>query len=225
MSDCGALRESMPLLLTESLDPVRRELTHQHIESCDACSGVWAAYRETWRVMDDLPQVAVPARAKARFLEAAGIAHTWEPPEGEASEPPPPFGNQQVWEVWPNLVIGEEHEAAVDAFLDEVEFPDAIEGVDDEEASDEDVYAVMGDLYNAADRLMGDPADLAVAGDFFDAADAAREMAAPFGIDDALWGRIQGLAIAVTEKLEQEAEDVEVVELAAELRDLLFHYV
>ena len=78
MSDCSALRESMPMLLTESLDPVRRELTHQHIESCDACSGVWAAYRATWRVMDDLPQVAVPVRAKARFLEAAGIAQVAE---------------------------------------------------------------------------------------------------------------------------------------------------
>ncbi len=158
-------------------------------------------------------------------LDAAGIAHEWEPPEPTASQPPPLFGREQVWEAWPNLVIGEEHEDAVDALLDEVEFPDGLEGVDDEDASDEDVYAVMGDLYNAADRLKGDPADLAVAGDFFDAADAAREMAAPFGIDDALWARIQGLAIAVTERLEQEAEDTEVAELAAELRDLLFHYV
>lgn len=77
MSECGALRERMPLLLTESLDPVRRELTHEHIEGCDACSREWAAYRETWRVMDDLPEVAVPARAKARFLDAIG--QTGEP--------------------------------------------------------------------------------------------------------------------------------------------------
>lgn len=74
MSECSALRESMPLLLTESLDPVRRELTHQHIEGCDACSADWAAYRDTWRIMEDLPEVPVPARAKARFLVAAGIA-------------------------------------------------------------------------------------------------------------------------------------------------------
>ena len=74
MSECSALRESMPLLLTESLDPARREMTHQHIESCDECSAEWAAYRETWRVMDDLPEVVVPARVKAKFLEAAGVA-------------------------------------------------------------------------------------------------------------------------------------------------------
>ena len=74
MSDCLALRETMPLLLTESLDPARRELTHQHIESCEACSSEWTAYRDTWRIMDDLPEVVVPARAKARFLDAIGGA-------------------------------------------------------------------------------------------------------------------------------------------------------
>ena len=74
MSECSALRESLPMLLTESLDPTRRELTHQHIESCDECSAEWAAYRDAWRVMDDLPEVVPPARAKARFLEAIGQA-------------------------------------------------------------------------------------------------------------------------------------------------------
>lgn len=74
LSECSSLRESLPMLLTESLDPARRELTHQHIEACDECSAEWAAYREAWRVMDDLPEVPVPARAKARFLEAAGVA-------------------------------------------------------------------------------------------------------------------------------------------------------
>ena len=58
----------MPLLLTESLDPVRREHTHQHIEQCSLCSDEWAAYQETWRVLDTLPAVDVPARVKDRFL-------------------------------------------------------------------------------------------------------------------------------------------------------------
>ncbi len=74
MSECGALRESMPLLLTESLDPARRELTHQHIESCAVCAEEWSSLQETWRLMDDLPQVEVPARVRARFLTAAGLA-------------------------------------------------------------------------------------------------------------------------------------------------------
>lgn len=158
-------------------------------------------------------------------LEAAGIAHRWEAGDEPLAEPPPPYGSHHRWEVWPNLVVNEEHEAAVDGLLDEVESPEALEGVDDEEASDEDVYAVMGDLYTAADKLKNDPADLAVAGEFFDAADAARGTDAPYGIDAPVWSRVQSLAAVVTEKLEAEADDDEIQRLASELRDLLFQYV
>lgn len=73
MSECSAVREGMPLLLTESLNATRRELTHQHIEGCSLCSAEWDAYRETWSVMGDLPEVAVPARVKEQFLRKAGI--------------------------------------------------------------------------------------------------------------------------------------------------------
>lgn len=158
-------------------------------------------------------------------LEASTIAHRWEAGDQPLAEPPPPYGSHHRWEVWPNLVVNEEDEAAVDALLDEVEFPDVLEGVDDDDGSDEDVYAIMGNLYTAADKLKSDPDDLAVAGEFFDAADAARDTAAPFGIDDTVWTRVQALAAAVSEKLEAEADDADVARAAAELRDLLFQYV
>ncbi|MDP9192956.1 MAG: HEAT repeat domain-containing protein [Acidobacteriota bacterium] len=67
------MTERMPLLLTESLDATRRELTHQHIESCDLCGAEWSAYKQTWLVMGDLPEVTVPARVKERFLAVSGI--------------------------------------------------------------------------------------------------------------------------------------------------------
>lgn len=72
MSECDFMREGMPLLLTESLDPARRELTHQHIERCAGCSDAWSGYREAWRVMGDLPEVEVPASVKTRFLATVG---------------------------------------------------------------------------------------------------------------------------------------------------------
>jgi len=72
MSDCDVMRESMPLLLTESLDPARRELTHEHIERCATCGAEWAGYRETWQSLGDLPEVEVPAALKARFLASVG---------------------------------------------------------------------------------------------------------------------------------------------------------
>ncbi len=72
MSECDVMRESMPLLLTESLDPVRRELTHQHIERCPSCRDEWNGYREAWRALGDLPEVEVPASVKERFLASIG---------------------------------------------------------------------------------------------------------------------------------------------------------
>jgi len=74
MSECSAVSERMPLLLTESLDAARRETTHQHIESCEICGEEWSAYKETWAVMGDLPEVEVPARVKASFLARVGVA-------------------------------------------------------------------------------------------------------------------------------------------------------
>jgi hypothetical protein len=74
MSECSAVTERMPLLLTESLDAARRETTHQHIESCDLCGAEWTAYKETWLLMGDLPEVEAPARVKEKFLVAAGLA-------------------------------------------------------------------------------------------------------------------------------------------------------
>ncbi|HEY3057226.1 MAG TPA: HEAT repeat domain-containing protein [Thermoanaerobaculia bacterium] len=58
----------MPLLLTESLDRSRRELTHQHIESCAACTADWNAYKETWSLLGELPEVNPPSRVRDRFL-------------------------------------------------------------------------------------------------------------------------------------------------------------
>jgi hypothetical protein len=68
MPDCNAMRESMPMLLTESLDPAGREATHLHIESCADCHDEWTALRETWQLLDELPRVEPPAHLKARFL-------------------------------------------------------------------------------------------------------------------------------------------------------------
>jgi anti-sigma factor RsiW/DNA-binding phage protein len=86
MADCSALRENLPMLLTESLDPGRRETAHEHIESCEACTAEWLAYKETWLMLDELPEVDVPARVKQRFLVA--IAPPAARVETPASETP-----------------------------------------------------------------------------------------------------------------------------------------
>lgn len=73
MSDCQLTCENMPLLITESLDTARRELAHQHIESCAACSAEWADQKQTWAMLGDAVDVAVPPSVRQRFLATAGI--------------------------------------------------------------------------------------------------------------------------------------------------------
>lgn len=68
MGECSAMRESMPTLLTESLDAAGRELAHQHIESCAECGEEWQAMKATWALMEELPIVEVPSRVRDRFL-------------------------------------------------------------------------------------------------------------------------------------------------------------
>lgn len=68
MSECDVVRESMPLLLTESLAPTARERAHQHIESCAACHEDWLAMRETWDLLAKLPEVEIPPHVRERFL-------------------------------------------------------------------------------------------------------------------------------------------------------------
>jgi hypothetical protein len=157
-------------------------------------------------------------------LVAAEIEHQWEASTGadvqEGYEP----GNP--WEVGTDLVVGEQDEEAVDALLDEVENPDALDAVaDDDSVDDEANYAIMANLYVAADRLKDDPGDLAVAGEFFDAADAAASAAAPFGIDPEVWRRVQELAVEVSRAIESEEDDEQVQSAAQRLRDVLFTYV
>jgi len=74
MAECSAMRESFPMLLTESLDAEARELTHQHIESCAECADEWNGMREAWRMMGELPKLEPPARIRQRFLAEIGVA-------------------------------------------------------------------------------------------------------------------------------------------------------
>lgn len=147
-------------------------------------------------------------QALGKLLDGEGIAHRWD---GD------------------DLFVAEEHEDRVDDLLDRVEFPDALEAVDGEDAGevdDEAVYAVMSDLFVAADRLAGDRAvDVEAAGELVTAASAASASPPPYGVDPASWSQVQKLADGIVAALEAEADDEVVGREAASLRDVLRRYV
>ena len=155
-------------------------------------------------------------------LKSRGIAYQWER-VGELYEGDEftTAGDPQEWEVATNLVIAEADEEAVDALMDEVEFPMALQGTDDEGADDEASYQRMANLFNAADKLMHDPRDVSIAGEFIDASDAAKEGPPPFGVDGDLWAEVQRQAGALSAQLDAESDDETVETLARDLRNLL----
>ena len=179
---------------------------------------------ETEVVVYELDEWTADERgALEQRLQTERIEHQWEATTGADIEQG--YEPGQPWEVGTDLVVGEADEEAVDAILDELENPDALESVDDGGEDDEATYAVMSNLYVAADRLKDDPDDLALAGELFDAADAARTTDVPFGVDPEVWRRVQELAGEVVRAVEEEASDEVVTAAAQRLRDVLFGYV
>jgi hypothetical protein len=139
-----------------------------------------------------------------QLLAAASIAHRWD---GD------------------DLLVPEDAEQKVDDLMDRVEFPDALEAVgleNEGDVDDEAVYAVMSDLFVAADKLAdGDTVDIEAAGELVVAAAAATRTEAPFGVEPASWKQVQQLAEGIVGAIESEADDDVVVREASSLRDLL----
>ena len=167
-------------------------------------------------------------------LNGAGVAHRWE--FGPGSTPGAEIGfsasegttQRRVWETAYELVVRGEDEATVDQLLDEVEFPEELEAVEDDvdDGSDEASYAVMSNLFVATDRLQHDPADVAIAGEFYMASEPLTEAPAPYGVEPALWTQIKEMTAAIDVALQSDAEDDEAIARdAAALRQLLSRYV
>lgn len=146
--------------------------------------------------------------ALGELLRSDGVPHRWE---GD------------------DLLVPEEHEAAVDELMDRVELPEALDEADaenEEDVDDEAVYAVMSNLFVAADRLAGQRSpDVESAGEFVAASAAAAAAPPPYGVEPAPWARVQKLAEGIVGALEGDAGDDDVVRDAATLRDFLRQYV
>lgn len=75
MSECDVVRERMPQLLVEAVEPMLREVSHQHVESCEGCGREWESMRAAWLALADIPELPVPAAVRERFLaEAARLS-------------------------------------------------------------------------------------------------------------------------------------------------------
>jgi hypothetical protein len=137
-----------------------------------------------------------------------------------------------VWES-ADLVVSAEDEEAVEALIDEFDDAEPLD-VDDDDDDEEDqpseedeaaAQKAMGDLFVAADRLVGSPWDGGIADDFANVAGDVAELPPPFGIDPALWAQVGELAGSLTEQLDADADGDVIASDARMLRELLRKYV
>jgi hypothetical protein len=135
----------------------------------------------------------------AEVLAEAGIANGWDGDELFVHA----IDEQRVDELFANLA---DPDAALEA--------DAAGGFATAEA--------MSELFVAADRLMNDPEDHEGTLSLIDASRAAAGAAAPYGIDEALWGDVVGAAGALATLVSSTDADLDVViEQATALRQAL----
>jgi len=144
----------------------------------------------------DLSEWAGPDRARlGAALDEAGIPYAWEP-DG-------------------SLVVPAADEHLVEAVLDSVEYPDALEADLGDDGAD--AQEVLSDLFLAADRLQHDPQHPEGVGGLYDTVPLALGMQAPYGVAEPTWRQLVDGARALFEAV-QAGDDDAVVGAAAALR-------
>jgi len=188
----------------EATDLVIRAVDEERVEAImdDIESG---AEEEAEQVVYELSDWAPELRATlVERLEAVRVAYAWDD-NGD-------------------LVVEEHDEDVVEQLLDELEFPNSLDP-DTEAPPETSAQDVMSDLFVAADRLKKDPADHEGVIGAFDGAQAAAALAAPYGFTEEQWQAVVAKAAALRDALEGDVDDLEIIELATELRTLLRQYV
>jgi len=124
-------------------------------------------------------------------------------------------------------------EERVDGIIDAIEYPDQIDGNEDEELKAEEALAadgldpqdVLSELFVAADRLMHDPLDHEGVLSLVDAARMAETLPLPYGFAPAVWQDLLGQVKRLQSSLEGEVDDDSVIEQATALRSTLRNFV
>ena len=127
-----------------------------------------------------------------------------------------------------NLIVLADDEDAVEALLDSVEFPDALDADDDDGDGDAGPTGqdLMSELFVAADRLRHHARDHEGVLGFIVAAAAIQEVRLPYGFEPAVWKRIVEGADALRAAIEDDDVGDEDIEAQAdEYRSLLREFV
>jgi hypothetical protein len=113
------------------------------------------------------------------------------------------------WEAEDVLVVEAADEEQVEAILDSIEYPDAlaVEPEEDEDDDDEARFALLSELFVAADRLKAHPRDPDGIHGLATVLEAADPGEPPYGIDAQLWADALGLADDLADRVAGSADE------------------
>lgn len=138
-------------------------------------------------------------------------------------------GVEHRWESDTTLIVTPGDEELIEAVLDELEFPRALEVAvadDDDIAAEETSFEVLSSLFLAADRLKGNPLDPDGIADLTDALEDADPDAPPYGIVPGLWRDAVERGNRLADTLaDPDDRSSEVAAQAAELQAILRPFV
>jgi hypothetical protein len=123
-----------------------------------------------------------------------------------------------------NLIVLADDEQRVEEILDSIEFPDALQPGDDDEADGDGLEAqeVLSALFLAADRLRRNASDPDGVLQLVDAVERVGSMRLPFGFEPRVWDTIVARASELKAAIEgDEASDDDIEASADQLRALL----
>jgi hypothetical protein len=171
----------------------------------DLADGDEAADRH--EVVYDLDDWLPEERAQlSLLLDREGVVHLWEAND---------------------LVVADVEWDRVDALCSEITRPGTGEvgELADLDASDDDGYQSLSELFGAADRLANDPVDKAKSKALVEAAAFVPDGSVPIGMSDSQWWQIRTRARALTDSLETGAGPDVIRDSAGTLANLLRGFV
>ena len=142
------------------------------------------------------------------------------------------------WEPGLTLAVPEADESKVDAILDAgaeedeeedsgavAEPEDALPAATEEWGAGEDAFSLLGDLYDAADRLFHAPTSPSASADLMEAAETVNGASPPYGFNGVLWQTAVDLADQLADLLTRGASNADIQAGAEALRDVLAEHV
>ncbi len=81
--ECSEIKRLLPLFVDDALEPEQRTDIQVHLSSCPECQKEFQAYRRSWEILDEAPELEPDPAYMSRFWTNLGLRTPWYHTAGE----------------------------------------------------------------------------------------------------------------------------------------------